>query len=73
MEKHGKTICIWKLIKTLQPKYIYTDNLASYREVLPSEKHVIGKKHTQLIESINATFCHYLCRFRRKTKGYSKS
>ena len=47
--------CIWKLIKTLQPKYIYTDNLASYREVLASEKHAIGKKHTQLIESINSS------------------
>ena len=57
----------------MRPSHIFTDKLACYRGILPKKKHIIGKMYTQAIESVNATFRHYLCRFRRKTKGYSKS
>ena len=60
------------LIKTLNPDFVFTDYLKSYKSVIPKTKHVIGKKYTQAIESMNARFRHYLCRFRRKTKAYSK-
>ncbi|NQY74957.1 MAG: IS1 family transposase, partial [Candidatus Margulisbacteria bacterium] len=39
---------------------------------LPKEKHVTGKKHTTNIESLNANVRHYLARFRRQTRCYSK-
>lgn len=57
----------------MRPKFVFTDKWRSHRGILPKSKHLIGKQYTQSIESINATFFHYLCRFRRKTKGYSKS
>ena len=63
---------IWSLIKDLRPRTIVTDKWSAYRGILPKRKHVVGKQYTQAIESVNATFRHYLCRFRRKTKGYSK-
>ena len=40
---------------------------------LPKKQHRIGKKHTTQIESLNANVRHYLARFRRKTRCYSKS
>ena len=40
---------------------------------LPASEHLIGKKHTTQIESLNANVRHYLARFRRKTRCYSKS
>ena len=57
----------------MRPKFVFTDKWRAYKGILPKCKHVIGKRYTQAIESMNATFRHYLCRFRRKTKGYSKS
>ena len=50
-----------------------TDDLPVYASVLPSDKHVTGKGHTHHIESFNANVRHYLARFRRKTRCYSKS
>ena len=40
---------------------------------LPQKQHRVGKKYTTHIESLNANFRHYLARFRRKTRCYSKS
>ncbi|HLP34713.1 MAG TPA: IS1 family transposase, partial [Amoebophilaceae bacterium] len=59
--------------KNLRPRTVFTDKWSAYRGILPKRKHVVGKQYTQAIESMHATFRHYLCRFRRKTKGYSKS
>jgi len=49
-----------------------TDAWKIYKE-LPQEKHLIGKKYTPHIESLNANVRHYLARFRRRTRCYSKS
>ena len=40
---------------------------------LPIKHHRVGNKHTTQIESLNANVRHYLARFRRKTRCYSKS
>jgi insertion element IS1 protein InsB len=39
---------------------------------IPSNKHTIGKDETHFIESFNCNVRHYLARFRRKTRCYSK-
>ena len=36
-------------------------------------KHIANKKETCLIESVNSRVRHYLARFHRRTKCYSKS
>jgi len=49
-----------------------TDAWKIYKGI-PEFKHVVGKKHTTQIESLNANVRHYLARFRRRTRCYSKS
>ena len=41
--------------------------------MIPSEKLVQTNKETYTIESFNGQIRHFLARFRRKTKCYSKS
>ena len=53
-------------------KHYGTDAWKLYKS-LPKNKHLLGKKHTTQIESLNANIRHYLARFRRKTRCYSKS
>ena len=48
-----------------------TDHWKTYN-TLPKDKHLVGKKHTTQIESLNANVRHYLARFRRKSRCYSK-
>ena len=50
-----------------------TDYWKSYSEFLPSEIHIKSKKETWTVESYNGLIRHYLARFRRKTKCYTKS
>ena len=49
-----------------------TDRWKIYND-LPKDKHLVGKKHTTQIESLNANVRHYLARFHRRTRYYSKS
>lgn len=51
----------------------YTDDWESFKKVLPSKRHVIGKQHTHAIERDNSNTRHYLDRMVRKTKIVSKS
>ena len=51
--------------------YYATDGWKIYN-ILSSSKRLIGKKHTTQIESLNANVRHYLARFSRKTRCYSK-
>ena len=49
-----------------------TDNFSAYN-VLPNDKHIVGKIYTQRIERENLTLRNRLKRLNRKTLGYSKS
>ena len=51
--------------------YYASDDWKIYN-ILPSTKRLIGKMHTTQIESLNANVRHYLARFARKTRCYSK-
>jgi IS1 family transposase len=61
----------------LTPTYagctFYTDAWESFAEILPSERHVIGKSGTVTIEQNNSNTRHHLGRFTRRTKVVSKS
>ena len=59
-------------IKGYSVGHYASDDWKIYRS-LPTQKHLVGKKHTTQIESLNANVRHYLARFRRRTRCYSKS
>jgi insertion element IS1 protein InsB len=50
----------------------YTDNWDAFADILPPERHVIGKAHTINIEHDNSNTRHHLGRFTRRTKVVSK-
>ena len=51
----------------------YTDDWDAFAEVLPAERHIIGKSGTHAIERDNSNTRHHLGRFTRRTKVVSKS
>ena len=54
-------------------KILCTDGYEAYSYYKLAEKHVITKAETSLVESKNSLIRHYLARFNRKTKRYSKA
>jgi len=63
-----------KLLRLLKPHHIVqiaTDGFKAYNRI-NSAQHIVGKKYTTQIESLNANVRHYLARFRRRTRCYSK-
>jgi insertion element IS1 protein InsB len=60
-------------VKHLKNRTFYTDRWNAFDEVLPPERHVIGKAHTIGIERDNSNTRHHLGRFTRRTKVVSKS
>lgn len=53
--------------------YLCTDGYEAYSKYSISKKHTTTKAETSLVESFNSLIRHYLARFNRKTKRYSKS
>jgi insertion element IS1 protein InsB len=47
-------------------------NGQAYGEFVDKQRHVVAKRGTTQVESHNSNIGHYLARFRRKTKCYSK-
>ena len=50
-----------------------TDYYYPYRKFIPKDKHIQSKAQTFTVEGYNSLFRHFLARFRRKSKCYSKS
>ncbi len=50
-----------------------SDQYNVYGRYRIGEKHYFTKKETALVESFNSLIRHYLARFNRKTKRYSKA
>jgi len=65
------------LVKRLKEKYhtaiAASDYYAVYGVHLFADKHIMTKAETSLVESKNSLIRHYLARFNRKTKRYSKA
>jgi insertion element IS1 protein InsB len=64
---------LWEKIKNIDCDKYCTDYWDAYKDFIPSDKHVMSKKETYTIEGYNSLIRHYLARFNRKTKCYSKS
>jgi len=63
---------LYDKVKHLENCVFYTDNWDAFSDVLPPERHIIGKKHTIDIEHDNSNTRHHLGRFTRRTKVVSK-
>lgn len=59
-------------LKGLQIDTFCTDEWVSFAEVLPKQKHLIGKQHTKKIEGVNTWFRTRLRRLVRRTTCFSK-
>ena len=63
---------LYNKVKHLTNCTFYTDYWDAFAEILPPERHIIGKAHTIDIEHDNSNTRHYLARFTRRTKVVSK-
>ena len=66
-----------KLAMSVKDKYKVeiscSDHYEVYNKYHIGEKHICSKAETSLVESFNSMIRHYLARFHRKTKRYSKN
>ena len=63
----------FRLEKRYNINHLCTDNYSAYGYYKISNQHHITKSETSLVESVNSLIRHYLARFNRRTKRYSKS
>jgi insertion element IS1 protein InsB len=57
----------------MKSNHIASDYWKSYEEFVPVEKHLQTKAETFTVEGYNSRIRHYLARFKRKGKCYSKA
>ncbi len=66
-----------QISRRLEEKYrikiLCSDAYPVYAKYRIAENHAITKAETSLVESKNSLIRHYLARFNRKTKRYTKS
>jgi insertion element IS1 protein InsB len=63
---------LYDKVKHLKNCIFYTDKWNAFSEVLPAERHVVGKAHTVTIERDNSNTRRHLGRFTRRTKTISR-
>ena len=66
-------IRLWDKVRDYAKGFVATDYWKSYKEMIPAELLIQSKAETYTVESYNGVIRHFLARFRRKTKCYSKS
>jgi len=64
---------LWDKLEHLSVGRFATDHWRCYEDFVPPEQHVQSKAETFTVEGYNSRIRHYLARFKRKTKCYSKS
>ena len=64
---------MWVKVKEFAVGIVAADYWKSYNEMISKEQLVQTKSQTYTVESYNGQIRHFLARFRRKTKCYSKS
>ena len=62
-----------RLEKRYQINMLCTDGYEAYKKYRIAKSHVVTKAETALVESKNSLIRHYLARFNRRTKRYSKA
>lgn len=65
---------LWKKIPRQMRKWCYfeTDEWEAYQSILPSERHIVGKRHTNFIEGFFAGVRAKVSRLVRKSLSFSK-
>lgn len=73
--KRNKSACkaLFKKLEPVQAKRFSTDDFKAYGQVIPPEKHQVGKAYTTHIERLNRDFRTHLKRLTRRTVCHSKS
>ena len=64
---------LYEKVRHLKGCVFYTDAWGAFSEVLPPERHVVGKAHTVAIERDNSNTRHHPGRFTRRTKVVSQT
>ena len=64
---------LWQKVGKLALGVVAADHWKSYNEIVPEEQLIQAKAETYTVESYNGLIRHFLARFRRRTKCYSKS
>ena len=59
-------------ISHIDTKFYAADKFSVY-DIIPNNKHLIGKSNTYTVERMNRLLRHYLARFARKTYCWSRS
>jgi insertion element IS1 protein InsB len=60
-------------VRQLGAAIVCTDAYPAYADMIPKDRHYTGKDGTQAVEALNSRIRHFLARFRRRSKCYSKS
>jgi len=63
----------FRLQKNYEIEISCSDHYEVYDKFKIAKKHYFTKAETSLVESFNSLIRHYLARFNRKTKRYSKA
>ncbi len=64
---------IWSDLKNMPNATFLSDGYEVYKSILPKTHHRKGKRHTHTIEGMMSVIRHYLARFRRRSRCFSKS
>jgi len=64
---------LWKRIEKIPQEFTATDYWPVYAQLIHPDQHLTSKALTYTVEGFNSLIRHYLARFRRKSKCYSKS
>lgn len=72
-EKNTWLSMVFRLKEKYNINYLCTDGNPVYSYYKFTEKHIITKAETSLVESWNCRLRHYLARLKRKTLCYSKN
>ncbi len=64
---------LWNKVKLNAKGLVMADYWKSYNEMVPANQLIQSKKETYTVESYNGLIRHFLARFRRKSKCYTKS
>ena len=64
---------LYQQLNTHNIQLFFSDYWKSYRQVILKPKHITSKAQTFTIEGYNGLIRHFIARFTRKSKCYSKS
>lgn len=64
---------LYQQLNTHNIQLFFSDYWKSYRQVILKPKHITSKAQTFTIEGYNSLIRHFIARFTRKSKCYSKS